>query len=170
MRPGLLLGVACLARALYPLDDSPDVVTRWDPLDCRNSTAPPCAFLAAARQCAQAPTQPCADERECPTAASRWLRGALHALHNGTARREKSFAPIREPPKLSMAQLMTVSQVALWLALGHIMSTVAPAYGTVAFTNVVKTLEPLFTCLFSAIFLNQIFALPVKSARIKQRE
>ena len=80
--------------------------------------------------------------------------------------REKSFAPIREPPKLSMAQLMTVSQVALWLALGHIMSTVAPAYGTVAFTNVVKTLEPLFTCLFSAIFLNQIFALPVKRARI----
>ena len=81
--------------------------------------------------------------------------------------REKSFAPIREPPKLSMAQLMTVSQVALWLALGHIMSTVAPAYGTVAFTNVVKTLEPLFTCLFSAIFLNQIFALPVKSAANK---
>ena len=96
MRPGSLLGVACLARALYPLDDSPDVVTRWDPLDCRNSTAPPCAFLAAARQCAQAPTQPCADERECPTAASRWLRGALHALHNGTARREKSFAPTNQ--------------------------------------------------------------------------
>jgi len=51
--------------------------------------------------------------------------------------------------------------VALWLALGHVMSTVAPAYGTVAFTNVVKTLEPLFTCFFSAIFLKQVFAMPV---------
>ena len=79
---------------------------------------------------------------------------------------ERKFASLREPPKLTWSQVVTVSTVALWLALGHIMSTVAPAYGTVAFTNVVKTLEPLFTCLFSAIFLNQIFALPVKRARI----
>ena len=80
--------------------------------------------------------------------------------------RKKRFASLRQPPSLSWDQLATVSGVALWLALGHILSTVAPAYGTVAFTNVVKTLEPLFTCLFSAIFLNQIFALPVKRARI----
>ena len=43
----------------------------------------------------------------------------------------------------------------------HVLSTVSPAYGTVAFTNVVKTLEPLFTCFFSAIFLKQIFSVPV---------
>ena len=54
-------------------------------------------------------------------------------------------APLREPPKLSWKEIMAVSGVAVWLALGHVMSTVAPAYGTVAFTNVVKTLEPLFT-------------------------
>ena len=75
--------------------------------------------------------------------------------------RKQRFASLRQPPKLSWGQLATVSSVALWLALGHVMSTVAPAYGTVAFTNVVKTLEPLFTCIFSALFLNQIFALPV---------
>jgi solute carrier family 35, member E1 len=74
---------------------------------------------------------------------------------------DKAFAPLREPPKLSWKEIMAVSGVAVWLALGHVMSTVAPAYGTVAFTNVVKTLEPLFTCLFSAIFFNQIFSVPV---------
>ena len=74
---------------------------------------------------------------------------------------EKKFKPLREPPKLTMTEVGTISGVAVWLALGHVMSTVSPAYGTVAFTNVVKTLEPLFTCLFSAIFLKQIFALPV---------
>ena len=75
--------------------------------------------------------------------------------------RKARFAPLRTPPRLSWAQLATVSSVALWLALGHLLSTVAPAYGTVAFTNVVKTLEPLFTCLFSYFFLGQLFALPV---------
>jgi len=74
---------------------------------------------------------------------------------------KRRFASLREPPRLSWSQLATVSTVALWLALGHVMSTVAPAYGTVAFTNVVKTLEPLFTCLFSAVFFKQVFALPV---------
>jgi len=73
----------------------------------------------------------------------------------------KRFASVRAPPSLSFAELKKVSVVAGWLALGHVLSTVAPAYGTVAFTNVVKTLEPLFTCLFSYIFLGQLFALPV---------
>ena len=73
----------------------------------------------------------------------------------------RRFAAIREPPRLTMQQFGHVSTVAVWLALGHVLSTVAPAYGTVAFTNVVKTLEPLFTCLFSALFLKQVFALPV---------
>jgi solute carrier family 35 protein E1 len=75
--------------------------------------------------------------------------------------RKRRFAPLREPPRLTWSELATVSSVAVWLALGHVLSTVAPAYGTVAFTNVVKTLEPLFTCLFSAVVLKQIFSLPV---------
>jgi len=76
----------------------------------------------------------------------------------GSSRR---FASVREPPRLARAELLQVGTVALWLALGHVLSTVAPAYGTVAFTNVVKTLEPLFTCVFSAVFLKQVFAMPV---------
>jgi len=73
----------------------------------------------------------------------------------------KRFVSLRAPPELNRADLQQVSIIALFLALGHVLSTVAPAYGTVAFTNVVKTLEPLFTCLFSAVFLGQIFPLPV---------
>ena len=68
---------------------------------------------------------------------------------------------LRAPPRLSFADFKKVSVVAGWLALGYVLSTVAPAYGTVAFTNVVKTLEPLFTCLFSYFLLGQLFALPV---------
>jgi solute carrier family 35 protein E1 len=54
-----------------------------------------------------------------------------------------------------------LSPIAGCLAAGHLLSTVAPAYGTVAFTNVVKTAEPLFTCFFSALFLGPTFPLPV---------
>jgi len=74
---------------------------------------------------------------------------------------ERSFASMRAPPKLSLGDLKKVSVVAFWLAAGHVLSTVSPAYGTVAFTNVVKTLEPLFTCLFSFVLLGQLFAPPV---------
>jgi len=91
-----------------------------------------------------------------------WIGGLWMPLPTfGMAASGRRFAPVREPPRLSRAELLQVSTVALWLALGHVMSTVAPAYGTVAFTNVVKTLEPLFTCFFSAIFLKQVFAMPV---------
>lgn len=68
---------------------------------------------------------------------------------------------LRAPPILSISDLKKLSTVASCLAAGHLLSTVAPAYGTVAFTNVVKTAEPLFTCAFSAIFLGQTFSLPV---------
>lgn len=73
----------------------------------------------------------------------------------------RRYIPFRRPPHLSFHQLQQVSIVALWLAVGHVMSTVAPAYGTVAFTNIVKTLEPLFTCVFSAMFFKEVFSFPV---------
>ena len=52
------------------------------------------------------------------------------------------------------------SMVAL-LATGHVTSTLAPAFGTVAFSNIVKTAEPLFTCLFSAMLFGELSSLPV---------
>jgi len=67
-------------------------------------------------------------------------------------------ASLREPPSVSGDVVKQLMPVATFLALGHALSTVAPAYGTVAFTNVVKTLEPLFTCALSAVFLGQIFS------------
>jgi len=74
---------------------------------------------------------------------------------------ERSFASMRAPPKLSLGDLKKGSVVAFWLAAGHVLAPVSPAYGPVAFTNVVKTLEPLFTCLFSFVLLGQLFAPPV---------
>jgi len=70
-------------------------------------------------------------------------------------------ASIRTRPSVDMAGMRQLLPISTCLALGHALSTVAPAYGTVAFTNVVKTLEPLFTCALSALFLREIFSLPV---------
>ena len=67
----------------------------------------------------------------------------------------------RAAPELSGSDLRRLASVSTFLALGHVLSTVAPAYGTVSFTNVVKTLEPLFTCIFSAVLLNQVFSFSV---------
>jgi len=72
--------------------------------------------------------------------------------------KEGKTVSLREPPRLSRADVKQLMPVAIFLALGHALSTVAPAYGTVAFTNVVKTLEPLFTCALAAVFLGQIFS------------
>ena len=70
-------------------------------------------------------------------------------------------ASIRTRPSVDMAGMRQLLPISTCLALGHALSTVAPAYGTVAFTNVVKTLEPLFTCALSALFLREVFSLPV---------
>ena len=69
-------------------------------------------------------------------------------------------APLRarRPPSLSRTELGNLGAVSFFLAFGHLLSTVAPAYGTVAFTNVVKTLEPLFTCILAAVLLGQTFS------------
>ena len=67
----------------------------------------------------------------------------------------------RAAPELSGSDLRRLASVSTFLALGHVLSTAAPAYGTVSFTNVVKTLEPLFTCIFSAVLLNQVFSFSV---------
>ena len=52
-------------------------------------------------------------------------------------------------PAHRWVDLRALFPVVTLLALGHVTSTLAPAYGTVAFSNIVKTAEPLFTCFFS---------------------
>ena len=53
---------------------------------------------------------------------------------------------VRQRPSLTRSELMTMLPVVCLLATGHVTSTLAPAYGTVAFSNIIKTAEPLFTC------------------------
>lgn len=73
---------------------------------------------------------------------------------------EKTFT-LRPVPQLSFAELRALLPIASCLAAGHLASTFAMFYGTVAFANVVKTAEPIFTCMFSALLLGQFFSLPV---------
>ena len=68
------------------------------------------------------------------------------------------WASVREPPSLTTADLRTLLPVVLLLATGHATSTLAPAYGTVAFSNIIKTAEPLFTCIFAALLYKRIFS------------
>ena len=71
------------------------------------------------------------------------------------------WASVRQRPSLSRADLMQMLPVVALLAIGHVTSTLAPAYGTVAFSNIIKTAEPIFTCVFSALMYERAFPLRV---------
>jgi solute carrier family 35 protein E1 len=64
---------------------------------------------------------------------------------------------LRAPPALSLAQLREMLPVAALLAVGHAAATAAPAYGSVAFTNVVKTTETLFASVCLALVAGEVF-------------
>jgi solute carrier family 35 protein E1 len=69
---------------------------------------------------------------------------------------------VRPRPTLrSFAELREFAPVVGLLALGHVTSTLAPAYGTVAFSNIVKTAEPIFTCIFAVLLYRRRFPLEV---------
>ena len=67
------------------------------------------------------------------------------------------WKPVRQPPRLTGAEVRRLLPVAALLSTGHVTSTLAPAFGTVAFSNIVKTAEPLFTCFFSYVLYRRIF-------------
>lgn len=69
-----------------------------------------------------------------------------------------AWKSIRTPPSLKLTELRELLPIAVMLSVGHVTSTLAPAYGTVAFSNIIKTAEPLFTCLFSFIISRRIFS------------
>lgn len=66
--------------------------------------------------------------------------------------------PLRVRPTLPAGALRQMLPAAALLAIGHTAATAAPAYGSVAFTNVVKTTETLFASLCLAVFARQTFA------------
>jgi len=71
------------------------------------------------------------------------------------------WVPTRTVPRLGKAELRTLLPVAALLSVGHVTSTLAPAYGTVAFSNIVKTAEPLFTCACSMVLYRRLYSTPV---------
>ena len=88
-----------------------------------------------------------------------WTLATLHLAIGSTCmlplylplprKRGHAWVPMRPLPCLTWADFRALLPVMALLAIGHVTSTLAPAYGTVAFSNIVKTAEPLFTCLFS---------------------
>ena len=68
---------------------------------------------------------------------------------------------VRARPSLTRDDLKVILPVVAMLATGHVTSTLAPAYGTVAFSNIIKTAEPLFTCAFSVLLYRRAFPISV---------
>ncbi|CAM9882622.1 unnamed protein product [Ectocarpus sp. 6 AP-2014] len=71
---------------------------------------------------------------------------------------------VRKAPKLSGDNLKAVLPLAALHTTSHIAAVVGLSAGAIGFVQIVKAGEPLFTALFSALFLGQIFALPVYAA------
>jgi len=100
-------------------------------------------------------------------ATSYWLIGSLCMLPlyirlpvGGRLRDGKrEWVAQRSFPMLRRSELRIVAPVVALLCVGHASSTLAPAYGTVAFSNIIKTAEPLFTCFFSYLFYSRTFSL-----------
>lgn len=63
---------------------------------------------------------------------------------------------LRKPPKLSVANAMAVLPVALIHGIGQCVTVMSLGAGSLAFVNVVKSLEPLFNVAFGAIFMNDM--------------
>jgi solute carrier family 35 protein E1 len=63
---------------------------------------------------------------------------------------------LRKAPKLSMANVMTILPQALIHGIGQCVTVMSLGAGSLAFVNVVKSLEPLFNVVFGAIFMNDV--------------
>jgi solute carrier family 35, member E1 len=64
-------------------------------------------------------------------------------------------------PALNLSSLQTLSKHAVLHALGILTSVMALEAGSVSFTHIVKSAEPVFAALFSKIFLQEVLSLPV---------
>jgi solute carrier family 35, member E1 len=76
------------------------------------------------------------------------------------------FAPLwllglRKAPKLNASELKTLFPIALCHTGVHVGAVIALGAGAVSFAHIVKASEPVVTCLFNALLLNQILPLPV---------
>ena len=69
----------------------------------------------------------------------------------------KRWVAARTVPPLNTAALRCILPATLLLSVGHVCATLAPAYGTVAFSNIIKTCEPIFTATFSYFLYRRLF-------------
>lgn len=65
---------------------------------------------------------------------------------------------LRKAPKLAKGSLKPLSLLAFLHMLAHITAVLSLNAGAVSFTHIVKACEPVFTALFSALILGQVFA------------
>eukprot|EP00903_Cladosiphon_okamuranus_P013807 g12850.t1 len=65
---------------------------------------------------------------------------------------------LRDAPGLNMDNVKGLSPIAACHMLSHVCAVIGLGAGAVSFVHIVKAGEPLFTALFSAIFLKQIFS------------
>jgi len=63
---------------------------------------------------------------------------------------------MRKAPKLDMSNVMSIMPVALIHGAGQCVTVMSLGAGSLAFVNVVKSLEPLFNVVFGAIFMNDV--------------
>jgi len=75
-----------------------------------------------------------------------------------TSSGRRSWLAVRQLPRLSSKEVASLLPIVALLCIGHATSTLAPAYGTVAFANIIKTAEPLFTCVFSYLLYKRTFS------------
>ena len=71
---------------------------------------------------------------------------------------------LRKAPKLSMANVRTILPQALIHGIGQCVTVMSLGAGSLAFVNVVKSLEPLFNVVFGAIFMNDVLPWQASSA------
>ncbi|CAM9134230.1 unnamed protein product [Phaeothamnion confervicola] len=76
------------------------------------------------------------------------------------------FTKLRKAPKLDKPAVKTLTPIAFCHMASHASAVIGLGAGAVSFVHIVKAMEPFFTAFFSAVFLRQIFPIPVYLALI----
>ncbi|CAM9443748.1 unnamed protein product [Chrysoparadoxa australica] len=73
---------------------------------------------------------------------------------------------IRKGPKLTKDTIKSIFPLAALHTTSHISAVIALGAGAIGFVHILKSLEPLFTAFFSAVFFKQIMSFPVYASMI----
>eukprot|EP00965_Chrysotila_dentata_P262986 6214726-Pleurochrysis_carterae.AAC.6 len=71
---------------------------------------------------------------------------------------------LRKAPKLGFSDIMAITPVALIHAAGQCVTVASLGAGSIAFVNVVKSLEPFFNVVFGALLMNDVLPWQVRHA------